>query len=85
MKKQPDRVDAHFSPITWNVSTRKSTRNVCNMKYTAIVKIESLKDELNDIMTINRVENNHYFLEKMVIMVMVIDPQKYFMVGYGYG
>lgn len=55
------------------------------MKYTAIVKIESLKDELNDIMTINRVENNHYFLEKMVIMVMVIDPQKYFMVGYGYG
>lgn len=56
MKKQPDRVDAHFSPITWNISTRKSTRNVCNMKYTAIVKIESLKDEFIDIMSLNQIE-----------------------------
>ena len=27
-------------------------------------------------MAMNRVENNHYLFGKMVIMVMIIDPQK---------
>ena len=32
-----------------------------------------------------RVENNHYFFDRMVKMVMVIGSEKKGMVGYGYG
>ena len=33
----------------------------------------------------SRVENNHYFFDRMVKMVMVIGSEKKGMVGYGYG
>ena len=33
----------------------------------------------------DRVENNHYFFDRMVKMVMVIGSEKKGMVGYGYG
>ena len=56
MTKQPESVDPHFSPIAGNISTRTSTRNVCNMKYTAIVKIESLKEEFVRIMSLNQIK-----------------------------
>ena len=56
MTKQPESVDPHFSPIAGNISTRTSMRNVCNMKYTAIVKIESLKEEFVDVMSLNKIE-----------------------------
>ena len=56
MQKQPESVDPHFSPIAGNISTRTTTRNVCNMKYTAIVKIESLKEEFGDVMNLNQIE-----------------------------
>merc|ERR1712235_230781 len=46
-------------------------------------KVRKLNDVSTSIQT--RVENNHYFFDRMVKMVMVIGSEKKGMVGYGYG